>query len=245
MCLGSFVLVSVCPAKTKRGAGLRPGWPGLRRASRLRTQRRSGWYSLQVHFFHFRPLPQGQGSLRPILVTRMRGSCPWRRCRGGRALTGGLGHLLALGLDLVAADLNGQQHVDGVLPDGCRPSHRTWQSPRCGTPPPGHAGRSRAGPCPACSWSMLSMWSIHLASTFRSRHDALQFAHELAAVLLLLGFQNVHAAVVEHLGDVLPACRELSLLHGVLEVGGQAQPVHDSDGAGRQSPTRPPNRRTR
>ena len=27
---------------------------------------RSGWYSLQVHFFHFSPLPQGQGSLRPI-----------------------------------------------------------------------------------------------------------------------------------------------------------------------------------
>ena len=31
---------------------------------------RSGWYSLQVHFFHFRPLPQGHGSLRPILMTR-------------------------------------------------------------------------------------------------------------------------------------------------------------------------------
>src|SRR5699024_5723637 len=31
---------------------------------------RSGWYCWQVHFFHLRPLPQGQGSLRPILPTR-------------------------------------------------------------------------------------------------------------------------------------------------------------------------------
>jgi hypothetical protein len=28
----------------------------------------SWWYSAQVHFFHFRPLPQGQGSLRPTLI---------------------------------------------------------------------------------------------------------------------------------------------------------------------------------
>ena len=29
-----------------------------------------GWYWAQVHFLNFRPLPQGQGSLRPILTTR-------------------------------------------------------------------------------------------------------------------------------------------------------------------------------
>ena len=36
----------------------------------------SGWNCLQVHFFHFRPLPQGQGSLRPILMT-LRWGCFW------------------------------------------------------------------------------------------------------------------------------------------------------------------------
>ena len=29
----------------------------------------SGWYWGQAHFFHFKPEPQGQGSLRPILTT--------------------------------------------------------------------------------------------------------------------------------------------------------------------------------
>ena len=44
----------------------------------------------QVHFFHFRPLPQGQGSLRPILMARRLVGPNYRVLLGTTVLTGGV-----------------------------------------------------------------------------------------------------------------------------------------------------------
>ena len=55
--------------------------------------------------------------------------------------------------------------------------------------------------------------------------DALQFAHRLFAVALLLRGQDIHAALVQLISNAL-AGQLTQLLGGVVEVGGQAQPVH-------------------
>ena len=55
--------------------------------------------------------------------------------------------------------------------------------------------------------------------------DALQLAHRLFTVALFLRGQDIHAALIQLIGNAL-AGQLTQLLGGVVEIGGQAQPVH-------------------
>ena len=68
---------------------------------------------------------------------------------------------------------------------------------------------------------VLHPLGVHVAQ----QADALQLAHHGRAVALLLGGEDVHAPLVQQVGDVLPF-QVVELVGGIVEVGGQAQPVH-------------------
>ena len=65
--------------------------------------------------------------------------------------------------------------------------------------------------------------------------DTLQLAHRLGTVALFLRGQDIHAALVQFVGDAIFG-QVAELFGGVVEVGGQAQPVHKVAAQAREIP---------
>ena len=68
---------------------------------------------------------------------------------------------------------------------------------------------------------VLHPLGVHIAQ----QADTLQLTHHGRAIALLLGGEDVHTPLVQQVGDVLPF-QVVELVGGIVEVGGQAQPVH-------------------
>ena len=125
-----------------------------------------------------------------------------RTVAGHKALAGGLGHLLPLGGSARAAHLDGQQHLDAGFPDGINHLVEHVEALDAVL----HNGILLAVAPQRDALPQL----VHVVDVVHplpvhalEQTDALQLTHERGTVALLLVVQDVHAAVIQQVGDAL------------------------------------------